>query len=224
MTEKTKRRFQNSIIYIILALLIVAMICIAIAASLTGADEPTPTLPPVTNQNPVQNPTPDTQNPLPDTDTDASPTLTFVTPLAGAVTKVHDAELLVMSETMKDYRVHLGLDIEANIGTAVTACADGVVKHVYADPFMGMSVVVDHGNGITSIYQNLAETVAEGIAEGVSVKAGDLLGAVGESARLEIAQEPHLHFEMTKDGASVDPLDYVPYSLDVNTDASYEDQ
>ncbi len=221
MMEKTKTKLQNNIVYIILGLLVLSMICIAIAVSLGSAKEPTPT-PPDTTPTPSESTPPENQNP--DTDTTTKPTLTFVLPLEGTVSKLHDEDLLVMSPTMNDYRVHLGLDIQANVGTAVKACADGTVKHIYEDPFMGTSVVIDHGDGLTSLYQNLAETLSQGIAEGVKVKAGDIIGAVGETAIIEIAEEPHLHFEMQKGEEAIDPMDYVPYSSDIKTDASYEDQ
>ncbi len=225
MTDKTKRKFQNNIVYIILGLLILSMICIAIAVSLGSAKEPTPTPPADSTPTPSESTPPaENPNPNPDTDTDTQPTLSFVIPLDGTVAKLHDEDRLVMSPTMNDYRVHIGLDIQANVGTAIKACADGTVKHIYEDPFMGTSIVIDHGDGLTSLYQNLAETPAQGIAEGVSVKAGDIIGAVGETAIVEIAEEPHLHFEMKNGDEAIDPMDYVPYSSDIKTDASYEDE
>ena len=73
---------------------------------------------------------------------------------------------------------------------------------------MGYCVAVIHGGDACTVYKNLAETLPEGIEEGVSVKAGQTIGYVGESAMVEIAEEPHLHFEMTVNGIAVDPLAY----------------
>jgi murein DD-endopeptidase MepM/ murein hydrolase activator NlpD len=50
--------------------------------------------------------------------------------------------------------------------------------------------------------------LAEGIKAGASVKSGQAIGTVGETAISELADEPHLHFEMTVGGLSVDPLEY----------------
>lgn len=231
MTEKTKRRFTNQIVYVILALLIVAMVCIAVAVSLSGAKKAqtlttpsTTTQPPVT-QPPVTQP-PDTPDDTPSdnpANTEPQP-LKFVCPLEGVVSESHDEDHLVFSDTMQDYRVHLGLDITANLGSEVVCVADGTVKNVYTDPFMGVSVVVDHGDGLCSIYQNLSEVLAEGLAEGVALKAGDAIGSVGESALLELAEEPHLHFSMKQGEDWVDPLDYVTYDAVQDTGNQYEDE
>ena len=56
--------------------------------------------------------------------------------------------------------------------------------------------------------KNLAKELPDGIAEGVTVRAGQLIASVGESAMIEVADEPHLHFEMTVADLSVDPLEY----------------
>ena len=73
---------------------------------------------------------------------------------------------------------------------------------------MGYCIAVVHGGDACTVYKNLGETLPEGIAEGVEVKLGQTIGYVGESAMVEIAEEPHLHFEMTVGGIAVDPLEY----------------
>ncbi len=141
----------------------------------------------------------------------ASVTPTFVAPLDGSVTKSHADDLLVYSVTMNDYRVHLGVDIAAELGEAVTASADGVVESVVEEPFMGYTVTLSHGGGFKTSYKNLAEILPDGVVAGQKVSAGDVIGAVGESALVEIADAPHLHFEVIKDGVKVDPLEYVTF-------------
>ncbi len=230
MTDKTKNRFKNQMVYVILALVMIAIICIAIAVSTSGAKRnhqttaPKVTQPPVT-QPPVTTIPPSSTTPPADDPVITEPKpLTFVAPVAGILTQGHDEDALVFSPTMDDYRVHLGIDVQANAGSEVVCVADGTVKSVYEDPFMGISVVVDHGNGLTSIYQNLSEVLAEDIAEGVKVNKGDALGSIGETALSEIAQEPHLHFEMKKDSLWVDPLDYVKYEQSESAGNLYEDE
>ena len=74
---------------------------------------------------------------------------------------------------------------------------------------MGTCVSIDHGNDVVTIYKNLDEALPETIAAGKTVKAGDAIGVVGESALEELAEEPHLHFEMMVSGEPVDPLSYL---------------
>lgn len=165
--------------------------------------------------------TPGTVEPAPTTAPDTSeeidaPVLRFVLPTAGALVKPHSIETLSYSLTMEDYRTHRGVDLSAEIGDAVYACADGIITGVYTDPLMGKCIEITHTGGYKSIYKNLAEELPEGIAEGCSVKAGQVIAAIGESARIEIADEPHLHFELTLDGEPVDPAAVL--NLEVNTE------
>ena len=150
----------------------------------------------------------------------------FSLPVSGALIKGHDASTQVFSNTMQDYRVHLGLDIGTEMNATVGAAADGTVMQVWEDPMMGQCVAIKHGGDACTVYKNLALTLPENIKEGTEVKAGEVIGYVGESAMVEIAEEPHLHFEMTVGGLSVDPRDYLgedaiaTLSQDVNYEAS----
>ena len=73
---------------------------------------------------------------------------------------------------------------------------------------MGTCVAVAHKDDTVTIYKNLSRDLAEGIEVGATIKQGQKLGTVGDTAVVEMADEPHLHFEMTVKGLSVDPLDY----------------
>ena len=136
----------------------------------------------------------------------------FSVPVNGLVMKHHSSDTPVFSQTMNDYRVHLGIDIEAEAGDPVVASADGVVSEVWTDPMMGRCVSVSHDGGAVSVYKNLAYELAEGIEPGAKVKQGDVLGAAGESAIIEIADETHVHYEMMIDGVQVDPEEYIDFS------------
>lgn len=131
----------------------------------------------------------------------------FIMPTIGNVSKGYSIDALVWSNTMEDYRTHDGIDICAGAGEGVMAAADGIVTEVYTHPMMGTTVVVRHDGDAESVYQNLAEDVA--VSVGDTVKSGEVLGAVGESALIEIAEEPHLHFALRVAGESVNPLDYI---------------
>ncbi len=129
-------------------------------------------------------------------------------PVSGTITKGHDSTIQVWSETMGDYRVHLGVDIETAESAPVCAAADGTVSKVWDDALMGRCVAISHDGDIYTFYKNLDTTLASGIKEGAKVKCGQEIGKVGESALAELADEPHLHIEMTVKGLAVDPRDY----------------
>ncbi len=129
-------------------------------------------------------------------------------PVSGKLMKEHDPTIQVFSNTMGDYRVHLGVDIATAAEAPVYAVADGTVEKVWTDSLMGTCLAIAHDNDAVTIYKNLAPELASGITEGVSVKQGQEIGRVGDSAVLEMADEPHLHLEMTVGGITVDPLKY----------------
>ena len=132
----------------------------------------------------------------------------FTLPVSGTLTKKHDPELQVFSPTMQDYRVHLGIDIQTAENAPVYAAADGTVSKIWVDTLMGYCVAVKHSGNCVTVYKNLAANLPEGIAEGTSVRSGQLIATVGNSAMVEVADEPHLHFEMTVSDLAVDPLEY----------------
>ena len=132
----------------------------------------------------------------------------YTLPVGGKLMKAHDPTIQVYSNTMGDYRVHLGLDIATEAGAAVCAVADGTVEKIWNDSLMGTCLALTHAEDTVTIYKNLAPELAEGITVGASVTQGQQIATVGETAVVEMADEPHLHFEMTVNGISVDPLKY----------------
>ena len=177
------------------------------------------------NQKPNENPGGNTQNPDDSqTGTDALPER-FLLPVSGVMQQKHDSALQVFSPTMGDYRVHLGIDIGTVAGASVSAMADGTVAQVWEDVLMGQCVAVKHGGDAYTVYKNLSVELPEGVVVGAAVKAGDVIGTVGESAMVEVAEEPHLHLEMTVGGLQVNPLDYLDEEAKatLNEDVNYED-
>ncbi len=227
-------------IYISLVVLLVAValvIGITAAANRKKPEEPSPKPPQSTSghgdnhvpNGPVDGTTATTpEESTTDTPVSDAPVVSvlpsFSLPVSGKLTKGHDAKVQVFSTTMNDYRVHLGVDIATAADSPVYAAADGTVGKIWKDPLMGYSVAIKHSGNAVSIYKNLAETLAEGIAEGAAVKAGQKLGTVGESAMIEVAEEPHLHLEMTVAGLQVDPLEYFSASdlKKLEADKGYE--
>ena len=126
----------------------------------------------------------------------------FVYPLSGAVLKVFSSEELTYSATFNDLRLHIGLDLECEPGTAVGACGNGKVVTVKDDSMLGKYVEIDHGNGITARYCGLSDKVS--VIEGNIVSAGTKLGLIGEIPS-ECEDGCHLHLEFYKDGEPVNP-------------------
>ncbi len=175
-------------------------------------------------QTPPEDEQPAPENPAPDTQTDVLPSK-FLLPVSGVLQSSHDATVQVFSPTMGDYRTHLGIDIGTVTGAVVCAMADGVIAQVWEDVSMGQCVAVKHGGDAYTIYKNLSAELPEGVVVGRSVKAGDVIGTVGESAMVEVAQEPHLHLEMTVGGLAVNPTDYLDQDAmaTLREDTNFED-
>lgn len=213
---------ENRAVYITALTLLVALaVIITLTAVANRSKKPVETKPP--ESKPTETLPPDT-NEEPNTDVmDKLPS--FVLPVSGKLSKPHDAEMQVFSNTMQDYRVHLGLDICAEEGAKVCAAADGTVVEVWEDDLMGQCVAISHSGDAISVYKNLSLTLPEGVAAGAEVKAGDAIGYVGDTAMVELADESHLHFEMTVAGIQVDPLDYFGEDAvaTLAQDTSYED-
>ena len=153
-------------------------------------------------------------------------TKTFALPVSGYLFKDHDATTQVYSNTMGDYRVHLGLDIASAQDAPVCSADAGTVAQVWSDALMGTCVAVSHSNDTVTIYKNLSKTLADGIEVGATVKKGQQIGNVGDTALIEMADEPHLHFEITVGGLAVDPMDYFSDAdkQTLSQDSMYEDE
>ena len=132
----------------------------------------------------------------------------YVWPVKGEIIADFSLEVQAFDVTMGDWRTHDGVDIAAALGTEVRASGNGTVVGVYEDDLMGTTVVIDHGTGVTSLYANLAGTPT--VTEGQQVEAGAVIGAVGKTAKAESKRNDHLHFEMTKDGVAIDPINLMP--------------
>ena len=132
--------------------------------------------------------------------------LEFIVPLDGEISKDYSDSTLVYSETLKEWTVHLGIDIKAEKGSAVCASEAGTVESIKNDPRYGLTVTIAHANGLKTIYSNLLS--AEFVTEGQTVEKGQTIGSVGSSAVFEIAETEHLHFEMTENGQNVNPANY----------------
>jgi murein DD-endopeptidase MepM/ murein hydrolase activator NlpD len=213
MNQNQKKMQMNRALSIALSLLVVVAICVTVIAVVSARRAKPGDKANSSSSSSSSSQT--TQRPHQTENTESSSKtepvivekLSFIAPVtAGNVINEWSADIPVFSDTMEDYRVHLGIDVEADIGTPVYAVADGTIESVSFDPMMGQTVVIAHASGYKSIYQNMQTAVPTGIEEGKAVKAGDEIGSIGDTALIEIAEDPHLHFELYKDDLCENPL------------------
>ena len=128
-------------------------------------------------------------------------------PVEGEVLSPYAMEVLSYNQTTRDWRIHNGVDLAAAAGTPVMAAADGQVYTVYEDDQLGMTVVIRHEGGYTTRYSSLDAGVA--VSAGQNVTMGQTIGAVGTSALMENALGHHVHFAVSRNDESVDPMDFL---------------
>ena len=133
--------------------------------------------------------------------------LNFTKPVEGDIVRDFAVENLIYSETLQEWTTHTGIDIKAEKTTVVKSAEAGTVKTIKNDPRYGLTIIVEHQNGFQTVYSNLL--TSEFVVEGEKVEKGQSLGTVGNTAAFEIADEPHLHFEIIKDSVQVDPNIYL---------------
>lgn len=98
---------------------------------------------------------------------------------------------------------HSGIDISAPFGTAVRATADGTVQMAGLGNGYGREVVLDHGNGMETVYAHLSGFA---VTDGEQVKCGQVIGYIGMSGR---STGPHLHYEVRIHNTPVNPHKYM---------------
>ncbi|MGE5632597.1 MAG: peptidoglycan DD-metalloendopeptidase family protein [Caulobacteraceae bacterium] len=133
---------------------------------------------------------------------------TMVVPVFGTAYTEFSDDALIYSKTLDQWTTHLGIDIKADEGSPVRAAMDGVVEKVTNDPELGLTIIINHGGNSYTKYSNLS--TLDMVSVGQKVKKGDVISGVGKTALYEIADDPHLHFEVLKDEKSMDPKRYLP--------------
>lgn len=133
--------------------------------------------------------------------------LSFEKPVDGDVVREYAKDNLIYSETLKEWVTHMGVDIKAEKTTVVKAAEAGTIKSIKNDPRYGLTIVIEHDDNFQTVYSNLL--TSEFVVEGEKVEKGQSIGTVGNTAVFEIADEPHLHFEVLKESMPVDPAIYI---------------
>ncbi|MBQ7545917.1 MAG: M23 family metallopeptidase [Clostridia bacterium] len=130
------------------------------------------------------------------------PVVTYQLPMGDFISKDYSGDAVVYSNTMRDWRIHTGVDFGDNRGQSVLAIADGTVTDVREDALWGVVVTIDHGNGVVAKYCGLEkDSTPEADAE---VEKGVVIGKLGEIP-IESKDGAHLHLEITQNGKRIDP-------------------
>lgn len=127
----------------------------------------------------------------------------WILPLEGQILTEFSMDKLVYSKTLDEWRAHTGLDIGGKLGDKVKAPGNGIIKVVKEDDLWGITIIIDHGDGIESRIANLG--TMEMVKEGLEVKCGDVISTVGKSAGIEMTMGPHVHYELYKNGKIINP-------------------
>lgn len=140
----------------------------------------------------------------------ASTEIKLIKPVEGTMARTY-SENPVYWESTKSYRANLGYEIKTTLGKPVVAVMDGKVESIDTTSAEGVKIVVNHENGIKTVYSNLDAKVK--VTQGQAVKQGTELGIVGKTS-LNSAYESygdHLHFAVIKGNDYVDPGRYIKY-------------
>ncbi|EPR13745.1 M23 family metallopeptidase [Ruminiclostridium papyrosolvens] len=131
-------------------------------------------------------------------------------PVEGPVMKdfTRDINTFSESKTLGDIRAHDGIDFKVEKLTKVRAVASGTISKV-EDNANGITVEITHSNNLKTRYAGLSKQNLEDISCGLKVKANDIIGLVGDPIQIECEDGPHLHFQVLKNGKSVDPSPYL---------------
>ena len=146
--------------------------------------------------------------------------LTFALPIDGEIVKGHSLSEPVFSLTLGEWRVHTGVDIAAEDNMPVKAAESGMISGIYTDPMHGCTVEITHSEDYKTRYSNLSTASVAELTVGDTVEKGAIIGTVGDTSVSELAEEPHLHFEMMVKNLKVNPLDYINLTDNGENEAS----
>ncbi|MBE7081922.1 MAG: M23 family metallopeptidase [Clostridiales bacterium] len=131
----------------------------------------------------------------------------FIMPVISPTAIGEYEETMVFNSTLNRYTAHLAMDFYAPEGSSVYAVYDGTVVSIENTFLQGTTITIDHGNGLFSIYNSLAD--GESVSVGQTVKQGDEIGQVSVTNRQEYKAGAHLHFEVKENGQFIDPAKYL---------------
>jgi len=129
----------------------------------------------------------------------------FINPREGKIVSKFGVQTIINNVPKSP---HTGVDVSARAGEEVRAPNNGVAVLIDQQFFTGNSIVLDHGQGIHTMFFHLSKIL---ISPGQKVKKGDVIGLVGSTGRVT---GPHLHWGVRIEDARVDPLELIHLNLE----------
>lgn len=210
-SSKVLRFIKRNALYLILAACILAVGLSVTLMLINQSDD----LSLKVDEPVIENPLPDdgeddtdtTITPEPDNTEPVAKPVTFIMPVTNPTAIGAFSDTMVWCSTLNRFESHLAIDFYADEGTSVLAAYDGTVESVESTLLEGVTVTIDHGNGLKTVYNSLLD--ADTVAVGQTVSQGDIIGEVSVSNRQEYKDGAHLHFEVVENGEIIDPAKYL---------------
>lgn len=133
--------------------------------------------------------------------------ITFIMPVSSSTSIGEYSEQMVFNSTLGRFNAHMAIDFFAEEGTDVYAVYDGTVESVVTELITGTTIVIDHGNGLKTVYNSILD--GDGVSIGQKVSQGDVIGQVSSSNRQEYKSGAHLHFQVEENGEIINPAKYL---------------
>lgn len=199
---------KRNLSYVVVALCILAVglsvVFVLLSQNQSGkldlaVHEPEDTVPVVVDPDPEPVITP--------TVTPEETVVSFIMPVENPLSIELYSETMAYNSTLKRFSAHLATDFFASEGSPVLAVYNGVVEAVENSLLKGISVVINHGNGLKTVYNSLED--ADEVSVNDVIKQGDVIGHVSTTNRQESAEGAHLHFEVIENGNSINPSKYL---------------
>lgn len=210
--KKTQNRatlfLKRNAVYLVLALCVLAVTLSVVLTFLTDSNTMPEVNAPIDNEQ-VQEPDVPVEDPIiPDEpEIPVDTVITFIMPVSSTVAIEEYSEIPVFNSTLSRYEVHKAIDFYTEEGANVFAVYGGTIEKVENTLLEGITVTIDHGNGLKTVYNSLAD--GDSVSVGQKVAQGDIIGQVSTTNRQEYKEGAHLHFEVFENGLVIDPVKYL---------------
>ncbi|ABR46590.1 peptidase M23B [Alkaliphilus metalliredigens QYMF] len=169
---------------------------------------------PIVEATPKQEEKPKTQEIIEDKDAkeEVAPTASsaqdMALPVVGKLGMSFADDRLVYHRTLEQWATHHGIDLHAEEGAPVKTVLTGEVVEVLNDSIIGITVTIDHGDGLMTRYSNLSTDAMVNVGD--HVEKGKTISGVGKTSVNKREEGALLHFQVLKDNKPVDPQAYLP--------------
>ena len=133
----------------------------------------------------------------------------FIMPVEKPTSIGEYGDTMVYNSTLGRFTSHLAIDFYASEGSDVYAVFDGTILSVENTFLQGTTITIDHGNGLYTIYNSLAD--GDSVSVGQMVNQGDVIGQVSTTNRQEYKDGAHVHFQVKENGELINPEKYLAF-------------